>query len=81
MATIAIKLDTQKLTKRLKEAGFKASQAEAVVEVLRENGDATEEALGILATKSDLVEVKYDILKWTIPLILGLYALIIFKLV
>lgn len=27
-----------------------------------------------------IVEAKYDVLKWTVPLILGLYGLIIFKL-
>lgn len=75
----ALTLDTYRIVTALKNRGFNEEQAQGVVEAIR----AVE--LDAVATKSD-VEIaveraKNDILKWTIPLVLGLYGLIAFKLI
>jgi hypothetical protein len=57
MTTVAF--DTLKFSKRLKEAGFTESQAEALAEAIK---DASGEAE--LATKADVAEVKRDIRGW-----------------
>ncbi|MBV8972784.1 MAG: hypothetical protein JO290_10885 [Sphingomonadaceae bacterium] len=54
----AVALDTLRIAKRLREAGFSEPQAEAVTGVLH---DAQEVALGELATKGDLREVRSDV--------------------
>jgi len=53
---ITVAFDTLKFSKRLKEAGFTESQAEALAEAIK---DASGEAE--LATKADVAEVKRDI--------------------
>jgi hypothetical protein len=80
----ATPMDTYKIVKRLREAGFTDVQAETVTEVLREGRDAD---LSKVATKADLTslkselkaelaEVKADLFKWSLPLLLGQAALI-----
>ena len=74
-------LDTLAIARRLKAVGFTEDQAEAVTGVLR---DARETDLSTLATKSDLraeignaknelrteiAEVKFEILKWVLSAI------------
>lgn len=53
----AVALDTLRISKRLREAGFSEPQAEAVTGVLH---DAQEVALGDLATKSDLRDIRSE---------------------
>ena len=53
----AVALDTLRIAKRLREAGFSEPQAEAVTGVLH---DAQEIALGDLATKADLRDIKSE---------------------
>jgi hypothetical protein len=48
-------MDTHRVVKRLKEAGFTDTQAEVVTDIVR---DAREAELGLLVTKSDLAEFK-----------------------
>jgi hypothetical protein len=80
----AIPMDTYKIVKRLREAGFTDVQAETVTDVLRGGRDAD---LSQVATKADLTslkselkaelaEVKADLFKWSLPLLLGQAALI-----
>ncbi len=75
--------DTLQAAKRLKEAGFSNDQAEAVANVLRESQVA---GVADLATKADLLvlktdlmaamsDLKADIFKWIVPLLLGQSAL------
>ena len=54
----AVALDTLRISKRLREAGFSEPQAEAMTGVLH---DAQEVALGDLATKADLLATKADL--------------------
>lgn len=54
----AIALDTLRISKRLREAGFSEPQAEAVTGVLH---DAQTVALSDLATKADLIGLKADL--------------------
>ena len=70
----AITFDTYKIIKHLQEKGFSREQAEGLVEALQEV-DVSQ-----LATKRDLLELRYDLLKWLVPLLLGLYGLIIVKI-
>lgn len=86
MSTI---LDTLKIAKRLEAAGFTDAQAETVADVLRETREAdwaqiaTKADLASLATKADLAdlkaelaEMKADILKWVVTLLLGQASLV-----
>ena len=54
MTTVAF--DTLKFSKRLKEAGFSESQAEALAEAIKDAGGEAE-----IATKVDVADVKRDI--------------------
>jgi len=87
---VTITIDTHSFIQNLMAAGFKKAQAQAEA-VMEEIQKIT---LLNVATKSDIAEVKkeisdlriemsnlrYEILKWVVPLILGLYGLIIFKM-
>lgn len=53
----AVALDTLRISKRLREAGFSEPQAEAVTGVLH---DAQEVTLGDLSTKADLLALRTD---------------------
>ena len=70
--------NTHHILASLEKNGFSRHQAEGIVETLQEID------LSHLATKGDLLELRqdimHDILKWIIPLILGLYALLIVKI-
>ena len=90
--------DTHKYIKSLQETGFNEKQAEMLVKSLLESRDfdlsilATREQvtkLGaklekeISATREQVANVKSDLLKWILPLIIpmfGMMALIIFKM-
>lgn len=72
----AITFDTLKFVKKLEAAGIKANEAEAIAEAQRE---AFDEMMKVneLATKSDLLEMKFDLLKWIVGLALAQLGLIV----
>jgi len=79
MSTLAI--DTYRAIQTLQSRGYSKDQAEGMVEILKQV-DVSE-----LATKGDIKDVllrietsKNDILRWVVPLILGLYAVLFFRL-
>lgn len=83
MATVT--LDTHRIVKRLKDAGFTDTQAETVTDIIAETR-ATD--LADIATKADIAalrtELKADlsaletrIIKWLVPLLLGQAGLIV----
>ncbi len=68
MATIT--LDTYKFIEKLRSSGIPESQAKAIADGIQEID------LGRVATKEDLLELKADLLKWIVPIMLGQAALI-----
>ena len=77
--------DTYNLVKRISKAGLKEDVAQEIVHAISESRSFD---IANLATKSDLNalkqemkaeinQVKYDILKWMIPLMMTIIALII----
>ena len=83
MATLT--MDTHRIVKRLKDAGFTDSQAETVTDIIAETraSDLTD-----VATKADITslrtEIKADlsaletrIMKWLVPLLIGQTGLIV----
>lgn len=73
MATITF--DTHKFIRRLREAGFEETQAEAVADAFQ---NAQEEALPITRDYLDsrLLELENRLVKWGIGLALGQFAMI-----
>jgi hypothetical protein len=89
-----VAFDTLKFSKRLKEAGFTESQAEALAEAIKDAGGEAE-----LATKADIADVKRNLkelelkidarfeglkgeltlVKWTLGLLLGGIVALILK--
>ncbi|MBY0580226.1 MAG: CCDC90 family protein [Rickettsiales bacterium] len=84
--------DTHKYIKSLQESGFNEKQAEMLVKSLLESRDfdlsilATREQVARLDGKIDkvesnlekkIIEVKYDILKWIIPIMLTNVAIMV----
>ncbi len=75
----AATFDTLKFAKRLKKAGVPEkhaeAKAEALAEVLEANLGELASKKDLIATKSDLekalVLMKYDLLKWTISLLIA----------
>ncbi len=69
-------MDTHRVVKRLKEAGFTDTQAEVVIDIVR---DAREMDRDDLVTKNflkaELAEFKADLLKWLLPMMVGQVAL------
>ena len=74
MSTVTF--DTLKFVKRLENAGMPKAEAEAIAEAQNE---AFEELTKTkeLATKTDLHELKYDLLKWIVSLAFAQFALLI----
>ncbi len=81
----AAALDTLRIAKRLKDAGFSESQAEAMTGVLSDTRDAD---LAQLASKADLallrsqietmiVSAKNDVIRWLFGVALGLGATVL----
>ena len=68
---MATTFDTLKFVERLEEGGFSHAQAKAAAEAFSE---ATSQNL---ATKSDLIELKYDLLKWVVGLALAQLGLLV----
>jgi hypothetical protein len=81
MATVT--LDTHRIVKRLKDAGFTDAQAETVTDIIAETRAtdladiATRADLVPLATKADVAELETKIIKWLVPLLLGQTGLIV----
>ncbi len=70
MATITF--DTHKFVKKLEASGIPPQQAEALVEAFQEAANDSS-----LATKSDLAELKYDLLKWIVGMALAQFGVLI----
>ena len=66
MATLTF--DTYEFIERLKQSGMDANQAKAIVDGLKKIN------LEHVATKQDIAELKADLLKWLIPILLGQVA-------
>ncbi len=85
MATLT--MDTHRIVKRLRDAGFTDTQAETVTDILAETRAtdladvATKADIAMLrtemATKADLAAVGTKIIKWLVPLMLGQTGLIV----
>jgi hypothetical protein len=85
MATLT--MDTHRIVKRLRDAGFTDTQAETVTDILAETRAtdladvATKADIAMLrsemATKADLAAVETKIIKWLVPLMLGQTGLIV----
>ena len=85
MATVT--LDTHKIVKRLKDAGFNDLQAETVTDIISETRAtdladvATKADIAALrsdmATKADLAQLETKVIKWLVPLLLGQTGLIV----
>ena len=83
MATVT--LDTHRIVKRLKDAGFTDAQAETVTDIIAETRAtdladfATRADISALRTeiKSDLSALETRIIKWLVPLLLGQTGLIV----
>ena len=70
----AVPFDTLKFAERLKAGGFTEQQAKAAAEAF---ADATSQELVTKADlKAEIAELKADLLKWLVPLLLGQAALI-----
>ncbi|MBI3523651.1 MAG: DUF1640 domain-containing protein [Betaproteobacteria bacterium] len=71
-----ITFDTLKFVKKLEAAGIASNEAEAIAEAQRE---AFDEMMKVheLATKADLMELKFDLLKWIVGLALAQIGLIV----
>lgn len=70
MASIAF--DTLKFADRLKQAGIPAAQAEAEAHAIAEALTTSD-----IATKTDLLELKIDIIKWMVGLALAQIGLLV----
>jgi hypothetical protein len=80
-------LDTLKIAKRLRDAGFSEAQAESVTDAIREGSDSqdlvTKAQLdaglaGLNAElKGDIAEVKSEIIKWMFGAMLAQGALVV----
>lgn len=72
----AITFDTLKFVKKLESAGMSQASAEAIASA---QSEAFEELTKTkdLATKSDLLELKLDLLKWIVGLALGQIAILV----
>lgn len=67
---MTLAFDTLAQAKRMRDAGFTEEQAEALASAMRDASAPPVDATH-LATKADLAEMKADLLKWMIGMILG----------
>jgi hypothetical protein len=70
MSTVTF--DTLKFANRLKDAGVSSVQAEAEASAIAEALTTSD-----LSTKSDLTELKYDLLKWMFGIALAQVGLLV----
>ena len=85
---VTITIDTYQFVNNLTEAGFSKEQAEAVLDEItkinfqnvasKDDISRLDKRIGKL--EIEIHKIKFDIIKWVVPLILGLYGLIIFKM-
>jgi len=68
----AITFDTLKFANKLKAAGVPAQQAEAEAEALADALSSSE-----IATRTDLIELKTDIIKWIVGIALAQIGLLV----
>ncbi|MEI6334230.1 MAG: DUF1640 domain-containing protein [Methylococcaceae bacterium] len=73
-----ITFDTQELVNELETSGFTRKQSETVVAVLKKSQSelATKNDIVPLASKTDLLELKVDLVKWVGALMLAQVAVI-----
>ena len=73
-----ITFDTQELVNELESSGFTRKQSETVVSVLKKSQSelATKLDIAPLASKTDLLELKVDLVKWVGALMLAQVAVI-----
>lgn len=72
----AVTFDTLKFVKKLEAAGLPPVEAEAIADAQREPfGVMTK--VNDLATKTDLMELKFDLLKWIVGLAPAQFGLMI----
>ena len=74
MSTVTF--DTLKFVKKLESAGMRKEEAEAIAEAQNEAFEELTKTKEI-ATKKDLHEMKYDMLKWIVSLAFAQFALLI----
>lgn len=69
-------MDTHRVVKRLKEAGFTDTQAEVVTDIVCDAREMDRDDLVTKAfLKAELAEFKADLLKWLLPMMVGQVAL------
>jgi len=68
----AVTFDTLKFANRLKAAGVPAQQAEAEAEALADALSSSD-----LATRTDLIELKTDIIKWIVGIAMAQIGLLV----
>ncbi len=71
-----VTFDTLKFVKRLEEAGMSQKEAEAIAAAQSEAFEDLTKTKE-LATKTDLHEMKYDLLKWIVGLAFAQFALLV----
>ena len=76
----SLAFDTYRAIQTLQARGYTKDQAEGMVEVIRQID------IDDLATKGDIKDVllkiessKTDVLRWVVPLVLGLYGIFLIK--
>lgn len=72
----AVTFDTLKFAKRLENAGMDKHTAEAIAEAQSEAFEEMAKTQEI-PSKADLLELKYDLLKWMVGLAFAQFALLI----
>ena len=77
---VTITIDTYSFVHNLKNAGFSEEQAKAVMtEIMKINLHNMASKDDIIEVKAEIKDAKFDIIKWILPFILGIYALIAYK--
>ncbi len=71
----SVTFDTLKFVEKLKAAGMPDAQAKAVAEAHSEA--LSESVVNVLATKSDIAELKLDMIKWIVGVGMAQLALLI----
>ncbi len=71
----AVTFDTLKFVEKLKAAGMPEAQAKAIAEAHAEA--LSESVSSILATKTDLAELKVDLIKWMVGIALAQISLLV----
>jgi hypothetical protein len=75
LSPTTVTFDTLKFVERLKAAGVPEAQAKAMAEAQQEA--LSESVATHLATKTDLVELKLDVIKWMVGLALAQISLLV----